>query len=828
MRASVRIQYRGFAGFLLFIVLLTSLTFGAADAQRRAPERSAAVLTMAPDQLEQLISTAISDGGGRLQPRPGEYTYPAYQPLPEGFIASPSGVNPPEPDDLEYQNAIINWVLKNAMAFPYQPNTPQDFENIRAWAATQQQINQAAEATALLALQQSDSVLQYGQAVLAAGGDPNVFFAQNQLPYSYNASLLGPGAGFNALDPIGTTLTAINLSFARLSLYPSPFVTNLNNFFFNPASNTTSLALQPAVAPNSCPAANPLLPTTIRFVNLSTGYIRISHLNYLCQEVFYAILLPNTQYLQLTFVGQTWRFRDAFTGDLILGQPEFTIPNTNPQTYTIINVPGATTGQAMGQAGALDQAQGRAAGLQQAPSANSLDGLKARYGALAQMQLGNYYSDPAVSQLRAEFNQQIIARLEADPLYLYWSHERTQALDRIRVGRPSYARMAALEAEIASWRSPAADEATQRARYATRQEYQLLQSRLDEELAAFFAANPDVAVSLESLNSWLLDRIDQVQLDPAFVRWQADWDRRWYQAYFASPEGAATVQMAQQISADYPVFQEYQQVRRELVDLLPSLNDSPPVKRFANVKAEVLGDVQANSQVRDLYAQHLNRQLAILNGTQIPVLTETFYNQLSGLLNSDPTYLDLQDQEREVIQALRDRQGQIHAAVRACYDRDPDCDPYGDRAVRELLYSDRARQLISASGSYYEAFNRFWYSFYAGQDYLDLENQTKADLRAPLSAVQPQIQALQAEFQQGLRALPHMSRLRQASNTMMTELCAAPPAGAARESGPISDVTAEYCARLEHLQDLDSQLGAMSSSTESLWHGSIYLPLIRR
>lgn len=808
------------------MTLLTSLSLGTAGARPQGSTIGDVALTFAPDQLERAVGATLAGAQAPLRQQSLGYDYTRYQPLPEGFLSPSADVYGPQPRDLEYQNSIINWALRNAMAFPYQPNTAQDFETIRAWAATQQQINQAAEATALLALQQSDASLRYGQAVLAAGGDPNVFFAQNPLPYSFSPQLLSPGAGFNALDPIGTTLTAINLSFARLSIYPSPFVSNLNNFLFNPTSNIPNLSLQPSVAPNSCPAANPLLPTTVNFVNLSSGLIRVSHLNYLCQEVFYAILLPNTQYLQFTFVGQTWRFRNALTGELILGQPEFTIPNATPQTYTIINVPGASTNQVQGRGTPADQAQNRATTAQQPPAPNTTDGLTARYSALAQMQLGHYYSDPAVSQLRVEFNQQLLARLETDPLYLYWAYERTQARDRIRAGLPSYARWSNLADEIARWQSPAADEATQRARYAKRQELQLLEARLEEEEAAFLAANSEVSANLDSLTSWLLDRIDHVQLDPAFVRWQADWDKRWSRAYFASPNGVATVQAAQQINANYPAFQEYQQVRRELVDLLPSLEESPPVRRFAQVKTEVLADQQANQQVRDLYAQHLSRQLAILQGNQIPVLTENFYNQLNGLLNRNQTYRDLQEQEREVIRALEDRQAQIHAAVRACFDRDPDCDPYSDRVVRELLYSSRARELISQAGAYYEASNRFWYSFYVSQEYLDLENQTKAAMQAPLSAVQPQLQELQREFQQQLRALPHMVRLRQAGNTMTADLCArARPQ--ALDFGPISDVTAAYCARLHRLEELDAQLGDLNART-AFWQGAIYLPLIRR
>ncbi|NTU79738.1 MAG: hypothetical protein HGA45_10110 [Chloroflexales bacterium] len=810
------------SGVLVVIVMLSLIALLPARAQPQAAPQS---LTLAPDGLRRLVDSAIS--GGQAPTVAGAYNYSASRPLPPQMLPPSDDATISSSLDDGYtpeQDAIINWVNQNSLNFPYQPNSAADPETIRAWAETNAQIQRAAEAQALIALQQSDSVLNYGRDVLAAGGDPNVFFAQNPLPSTFSAefnNLLNPGYSFNALDPIGTTLNTINLSFARLSIYPTPFLTSLNRSLFAPTSSASAINFNQAEPPGSCSIGNPLLPTTITFNHMGSRPVIVSQMNYLCQEVFYTILLPHTFYTQFTYAGETWRFRDGLTGAPILGEPEFVIPAQTPQIYTIFDTPLSQQATAT-LSGAVTQPDDVEHPLAQQTTQDGLDGLTARYAALSQMQLGNFYGDPEVARLRAELSQQILLRLQTDPLYIYWSQELKLAREEIRQAQPSYARVVELSAQIDSWTAPA-DAAAQRERFAIRQEFLRLQARLEQEQAAFLNRNPELKHHLAELENWLSSRVDLLQSDTNFLRWHAEWARRWEREYAVSDQGMTTALMARELVEDFPTFTRYQQVRRELVDLLPGLDDSPPVQRFTQIKDAVANDTAADEQVRQNYEQYLTQVEQTLGTTEAPVILERFYNLLNGLIKGDATFRRLEQQNQSVIGALEARQRLIHAAVASCFERDSDCDPYGDREVTDQLYSSEARQLIADASSFYEQYNSFWYNFYTSQSYLDLENETKAALSAPMSSVQSALTAAKEQYDSDLAAIPQLRRLRTASNTMLADLCPATPS---LSSAPISDPTDAVCAHLAELRQLDRRLGELAHLTEG--GEQLFLPRLAR
>jgi hypothetical protein len=779
--------------------------------------------------LQRLVTAALQGTSPELTSTAPAYPDDTSHPLPA--YVSPQQWLPIEvPRDTlndgytSEQDAIINRVNQQLLNLPLRPNTAADLAKFTREVERYRQIQQTADASALIAMQQVDSQIPYFQDVLRAGGDPNVFFQQNPLPYTYDTSFrdsLSPEVAFYTLDPIGTTLNAINTSMSRV--YPSSFISDLHEAIFTPDSSADidDISLTPRIPPGTCSIGDIFQPTTITFQNIGSRPALVSLLDYSCQEIPYGIVFPGNIFTEPTFVGQTWFLRDGFTGLPLIGQPQFVIPNQQPQFYTIFDL--STAAELQGQVASPEEGANLVEANLSQDATSGLEVLKARYAAIREMQLGNYYSDPNVSALRTILNQQILLRLQNEPHYLYWQHELARAYEDIESGQPSYARLRELTEQVDSWTAPAADAATQQTRYAIRQEVLLLQSQLELEIAIFLDQNPALKQRLDELAEWLDARVEQVTSDPEFVRWYADWLYVWNAAYLGSPASGETAQAMESLVERYPTFGEFQRLRRELVDLTPALDETAPAQRFAAVLNEVVNDTDTDQRVNEVYAQYLSDVQAIMEPTDVPVLLENYYNRLNGLLQADPTYRELQQQDRDLIGTLEARQAQVHAAVAACMAENPSCDPYTDPDVTTLLDDNQSNDLIAQVGEYYERYNRFWYSFYTSEAYLDIENQAKETLAAPLSALQPELQRASERYETRQANIPNLQRLRTASETMLAELC---DTGPQLSSGPISDPSEAVCTRLEQLRTLDAQLGIQTRRASS--EPEIYLPLILR
>ncbi len=259
----------------------------------------------------------------------------------------------------------------------------------------------------------------------------------------------------------------------------------------------------------------------------------------------------------------------------------------------------------------------------------------------------------------------------------------------------------------------------------------LLQAQLDDEEQAFLAANPAIAQQLDALTQSVAQRFEQISQSPDELIWQANWHRRWQIAYFASALGLSETQLIQQFQKDYPNFAEYQQLRREVTTLLPSLNENPVVKTFANVSDAVLADTTVNASIRQAYTRYTGEVTTALDGSTVPDIIETFSANLIALLNANAGYRALRTEEQSV-QQLEAYQQSVHDAVARCYQRDAKgCKPERDPAVVALINGSQTQPLINKVGAFYEHTNQFWYAFYNGDDYLALENDTKAKLKIP-------------------------------------------------------------------------------------------------
>ncbi len=269
--------------------------------------------------------------------------------------------------------------------------------------------------------------------MLRAGGDPNVFFAQQSMLNTpvFQPGLLSIAPGLASFNNSPSLLSTLGLLPGWFPSYTPAFIDSLSRLVTAPATPAPTPAFLPSHRPGTCSVGDPYQSTFITFIHRASRPVAVYLVNDQCQEVFFNILLPGATYFQLTFVGQTWSFRDAITRAPLLGEPQYTIPDTNPQFYTIFDVAGQ-------QSGATAQ-----------PSAtNPLEGLKSRYAAIAQSQQNHYYSDPELAKLRIELYQHAQTRLNTDPLYLYWNTQLKQKQASIRSALPSYQALAALNQEI--------------------------------------------------------------------------------------------------------------------------------------------------------------------------------------------------------------------------------------------------------------------------------------------------------------------------------------------------------------------------------------------
>jgi hypothetical protein len=709
--------------------------------------------------------------------------------------------------DTAYQDCIMEDARRALGTAPTQPNTPGDVAKVAEFYKLQEQKDAAALELAAKSLPGFNQELAHYQKVLASGGRPDVFFGQSPLPS------LG---GNNFLDPFyaGPGMPNFNADAA----FTPNFVNDLNSFQNNPSDGGTGIDFSPLLPPDSCASPNFFLPTKITFFNLSSRPLLLSLIDTRCQEVPYILLPPQSSYASITFVGQLWSFRNGLTGEFVQGMRYYVITDTSEHISITFDTP---TGL---QVHDENPAEARIAALPDVPSISS-DGITMarRMAAMYERQADQVYSDPALQALQVEASNYFLDQIYADPLALYLLQERETLGEQARAASPDYARAKALAAEIAAWTDVPSDSATLRARYAKRMGLQLLIEHVDADEAAYLLKNPAIAQKLSDLSERLQQRADDLRHTPESLVWQANWQQRWDRAYYASERGYAEIQELLDIQLRNKDFAEYQRLNNELGQLIPSLSDLAPVKHIVELQRAADSNLAVQAQLRDLTDTFYAASIAALDGADATAILERFYERVNALGLATPAYRRLRGSGEAAMGKLDAFRAEVHAAVSACYDQHGDeCDLGSDGDVQALLQSGRATPLVRAVTAYYRDHDAFWHGFYKGQPYLNLENQAKVDLKAPLGAAEAGLETARKAYEQGQARIPALDAVQLAQAQLYNDLCSSVRASAL----PVSDPAAQVCPRLNRMAFLAGRLVPDTAGVRNT--NKAYIPLVLR
>jgi hypothetical protein len=246
------------------------------------------------------------------------------------------------------------------------------------------------------------------------------------------------------------------------------------------------------------------------------------------------------------------------------------------------------------------------------------------------------------------------------------------------------------------------------------------------------------------------------------------------------------------------------------------------VQHITDLQQQADSNLDARAKLRALTDQFHTMSAAAINHAGAATLLEQFYERVNALGASDPDYASLRAAGETAESNLAAFREQVHTAVANCYASSGDaCDPASDRAAQSLVQSPRVASLVQAIATFHQQHDAFWHSFYSSKGYLDLENQAKAELQAPLSAAQAGLDAARSAYEQSQNAIPAFKTLHTAQQSLYSDLCSA----SVLNSLPVADPTTALCSRLSRMATLARGFRA-SSSTQSV--NTLYLPLIAR
>lgn len=647
---------------------------------------------------------------------------------------------------------------------------------------------------------------------------------------------LTPQAGLPQFDnpfraganPNDLTLLPLNQAVLSDSSLPSSvlspqFRNNLDGYFSWPAASTEPLpgqTIQPPSAPQNAPCLvqSPLSTTYVTFVNTSSRYISIFWVDFTCQEVQYAVIPPNTIYYQPSYFNYAWRVRDALTAQYV-GQVVPTAALPQPVFY-VYDLRSGQEGNLASEVTAANSATPESSVGTSQGVLPSLAQIEAQYQSLGDRQLDRYYSDSSLAALRVERVRLLLYFLYTDPLYTYVRYELDNIYRQIYITRPSYATVINLANEIDSWTTPPADAATARSRFIKRQALALWQDQLENEVALFMQANPALAQQLSDIESWLLERFDAIMSSDTVRNYAADWLQRYADTYDASlsplqPE-------INQLMAANPKFEEYVQVRDEIENLLPQFESHPVVNNIVQQYFALDNNPVLTQAINQAYADYLVEISNVLDQTTFDEESESFYAQLNYLVKSDPDYQQLATRYINAIQALQIQLQSIHTAVANCFALYGNfCNPYTDPAVQAALNPNNLWQLLGPVGQTYEDYNEYWYTFYQGEAYLNLQFGAQSRIQAAQAQILPVFEAARERFKQRVNAISQVQQLQTSIQQASPVLRGQTPFGSADN---VETAAAYPYAELDQKLKRLEQLGIELTSEQA----EVYLPLILR
>lgn len=411
-------------------------------------------------------------------------------------------------------------------------------------------------------------------------------------------------------------------------------------------------------------------------------------------------------------------------------------------------------------------------GLSKASSAelNGLEDIQNRYSALGWQQLGYYYFNGDLSSLRYEANNYLLALLYLDPVYLYFSHAISLVVNDFALRAPSYNQTAALYYEVSSWTTPASDLATLRSRYEKRQQLADAYNNLIKETLTAVLNNATWGSWVLEVNAFLLQRLQENWTISQAVTWNSDWSSRWQNTFAANSGYSNLVNRYNQITQQYPAFEEYLQLNLEVVERLPAYETDPQTVRVRELTANLLQNTTVAGTVSNSYTSYTTTVKQAVRSTNFSAEVERYFERANQLLANDPTYRDLySNQYYWVTELTRYHEIMFNEVLPYAQQGRWDLLPY-DPEIQYYLNRNYTFQVIANVGGFYELNNSYLQSFYASTAFANLEDDSQARIQSALQPVAQSIQNAGARFNNEVTNISQIRTLNTERNSLLAKI----------------------------------------------------------
>ncbi len=150
---------------------------------------------------------------------------------------------------------------------------------------------------------------------------------------------------------------------------------------------------------------------------------------------------------------------------------------------------------------------------------------------------------------------------------------------------------------------------------------------------------------------------------------------------------------------------------------------------------------------------------------------ERYYERVNGLIQNDPAYQILTFLYEQHVFQLQNYQLNVAVKVQECLNLFGNaCNAYEYEPVKSLINYENVSGIIKSIAELSELYNLFWYQFYTGESYRDLELKSKAALEETLQDVLTKVETAREKYHQQLNAFPKIRSLRNDMKSMVNEL----------------------------------------------------------
>lgn len=403
---------------------------------------------------------------------------------------------------------------------------------------------------------------------------------------------------------------------------------------------------------------------------------------------------------------------------------------------------------------------GKTGGRQQHGSAYAA--LAERFAALGEEQLAHYYTDPDVQELRLTGDAVLLYLLISDPLYVYYSYWLQGTMQQIYTATATYTSyVGPLLQEMSTWTATNnADEL--QARTYKRMLLSYYTAWMEYEVYVFFYYNPQVYANVELASQWVGSRTAALLRDADVEAWYAGWQQDYAHTFTVTSEVEAKTEA---ILADYPTFRQYADLNREIVDLLPTLQDETAVQQATETTLEVLGSEQVRQALGNAVNTYTAEVQNLLGATNFAAEMERYYGRVNSRLGTDADFQAVTAYADQQWQRLLQYEYAVYAAVNNCFARYGNaCNPALDPATQSLVGSDDVIDLAVNLSVALDDLNAYWYDFYNGGAYHQIETDARARMASTFSQITPQVESAKARFR---NAVDNISEIKSHRRTML-------------------------------------------------------------